>query len=226
MIAETWKDGNSTLRIKSFLKKIVYRIRGEYTVESLIAMGLKVGRNFNPQLGVELDPSHCWLIEIGDDVTIAPHAQILAHDASTCLGTGYAKIGSVRIGDRVFIGAGSIVLPGVIIGSDVIIGAGSVVSKSIPDGSVYAGNPAEFVCTTKEFNEKHLQRREKLPVFDASYTLREHISMEKRMEQKEALENTEGDMYGEADNIYPNIQPCSVTPEVIQELMQPEKGRI
>ena len=51
----------------NLIKELVYRIRGEYSVDKLKKMGLKVGKNFNPQLGFELDPSHCWLIEIGDN---------------------------------------------------------------------------------------------------------------------------------------------------------------
>ena len=78
--------------IKRKIKEVVYRIRGEYTVEKLQRMGLKVGKNFDAQLGFEFDPSHCWLIEIGDDVTFGPHVQVLAHDASTCKTLGYAKI--------------------------------------------------------------------------------------------------------------------------------------
>ena len=95
------------------LKEIIYRLRGEYTTEKLIKMGLKVGRNFGRLNGVILDPSHCWLISIGDNVTMAPRVHILCHDASTKQFLGYTKIGRVDIGDNVFIGAESVVLPGV-----------------------------------------------------------------------------------------------------------------
>ena len=67
----------------SIIKEILYRIRGEYTTEKLISMGMKVGKNFGRLHGVILDPSHCWLIEIGDDVTMAPRVHVLCHDAST-----------------------------------------------------------------------------------------------------------------------------------------------
>ena len=71
------------------LKEILYRIRGEYTTEKLISMGMKVGKNFGRLHGVILDPSHCWLIEIGDDVTMAPRVHVLCHDASTKVHLGY-----------------------------------------------------------------------------------------------------------------------------------------
>ena len=51
----------------------------------------------------------------------------------------------VIIKDFVFIGAHSIILKGVTIGEKSIVGAGSVVSKDIPDGEIWAGNPARFI---------------------------------------------------------------------------------
>lgn len=51
----------------------------------------------------------------------------------------------IRIGNDVFIGAGTIVLKGVTIGSRSIIGAGSVVTHSIPEGEIWAGNPAKLI---------------------------------------------------------------------------------
>ena len=102
--------------LKKILKKIIYRIRGEYTIAQLREMGLRVGKKFDPQLGYELDPSHCWLIEIGDNVTFGPHVRYLHMMPAMHNVLGYTKIGRVRIGNNVFIGAGSIVLPNVQIG--------------------------------------------------------------------------------------------------------------
>lgn len=48
----------------------------------------------------------------------------------------------VRVGNRVSIGARSIICKGVAIGDDVLVIPGSVVNKSVPAGSVVAGNPA------------------------------------------------------------------------------------
>lgn len=44
-----------------------------------------------------------------------------------------------------FIGAHSIVLKGVIVGEGAVVGAGSVVTGNIPDGEIWAGNPARFI---------------------------------------------------------------------------------
>lgn len=51
----------------------------------------------------------------------------------------------VEIKDGAFIGAHSIILKGVTIGEKSIIGAGSVVTKDIPNGEIWAGNPARFI---------------------------------------------------------------------------------
>ena len=87
----------------NYLKEIIYRLRGKYTTEKLVKQGLKVGINFNRLNGVILDPAHCWLIEIGNNVTIAPRAHILCHDASTKQFMGYTKIGRVVIREIMFL---------------------------------------------------------------------------------------------------------------------------
>lgn len=51
----------------------------------------------------------------------------------------------VVIREDAFIGARCIILKGVTIGRGSIVGAGSVVTKSIPDGQIWAGNPAHFI---------------------------------------------------------------------------------
>lgn len=140
--------------MRRLLREFVYRLRGEYTTEKLTSMGMKVGKNFKRLNGVILDPSHCWLIEIGDNVTMAPRVHILCHDASTKTFLNYTKIGRVSIGDNVFIGAESIVLPGVTIGSNVVIGAGSVVMHDVPGGMLVAGNPARTICSLEDYLQK------------------------------------------------------------------------
>lgn len=65
--------------MRRLLREFVYRLRGEYTTEKLVSMGMKVGKNFKRLNGVILDPSHCWLIEIGDNVTMAPRVQVSVH---------------------------------------------------------------------------------------------------------------------------------------------------
>ena len=174
------------MSIKRFLKEVLYRIRGEYTTEKLIKIGMKVGKNFKRLHGVILDPAHCWLITIGDNVTMAPNGHILAHDASTCWELGDAKIGRVNIGNNVFIGASTIVLPNVTIGDNVIIGAGAVVTKNLESDGVYAGNPAKRIMSYSEYINKQKEIFKNNPVYEEEYTLR-NKNIPK--EQKEEMYN-------------------------------------
>lgn len=176
----------------NIIKELLYRLRGEYTTEKLISMGMKVGKNFGRLNGVILDPSHCWLIEIGDNVTIAPRVHILCHDASTKGFIGYTKIGRVTIGNNVFIGAESVVLPNVTIGNNVIIGANSTVTHDIPDNSVAVGTPARVICSIDEYLEKEKARISNSPCYGEEYTLRKNVSMELRMKQKEEIKGKIG----------------------------------
>lgn len=176
-----------------FIRKILSRIRGEIPTEELIKLGLVVGENFSRQEKCSLDHSHCWLIRIGDNVTLAPRVHILAHDASMYRATGYTYVAPVHIGSNVFIGAGAIVLPGVTVGNNVVIGAGSVVTKDIPSNSVVVGNPAHKIRDYADFMDTHINRMKKAPVFDESYTLRSLLCDEKkRKEMYETLVRTKG----------------------------------
>ena len=172
------------------LRKI-YRLFFKYDlVSEHIKRGLVVGKNFRMFEGVIIDYSHAWLIEIGDDVTLAPRVYILAHDASTKRHLNYTRIGKVKIGNRVFIGAGSIILPGVTIGDNVVIGAGSVVSRDVIDGQVVAGNPAKTICSIEKFIERKKREMGKYPCFSEEYTIKQNITdsmknkMNKRMKNK------------------------------------------
>lgn len=150
-------------------------------------MGVKIGMNCKIMNQVMIDYSHYWLINIGDNVTIAPRVHILAHDASTKNNLGYTKIGLVDIQDNVFIGAGSIILPGVTIGKNSIIGAGSVVTKNIQENSVAVGNPARIITSVDIYLAKQKLLMNVENCFDKSYTIRSNISDIKKMEMIEIL---------------------------------------
>ena len=52
------------------------------------------------------------------------------------------------------LGGGATVNPGLTIGENAILGSGSVLTKNLPDDEVWAGNPARFLMTRKEYEEK------------------------------------------------------------------------
>ena len=160
------------MSIKAKIQALVFKLNHETSTQDLINAGMKVGANFQRQEKTIIDSSHCWLISIGDNVTLAPRVHILAHDASTKNPLGYTRIGLVNIGNNVFVGAGTIILPGISIGDNVVIGAGSVVTKDIPSNSVAAGNPAGVIAAYDAYiSKKHVELSE-CQLFDDTYTLR------------------------------------------------------
>lgn len=106
-------------------------------------------------VGISNSAITCWeRVEIGNNVLIGSGVRIYDtdfHPLESSYRYGEKKDGSrtihdpVYIEDGVFIGAGSIILKGVRIGKNSIVGAGSVVAKSIPEGEIWAGNPAKRV---------------------------------------------------------------------------------
>ena len=153
------------------VRKLLSRIRGEQNIEKLIKRGLKVGSNC--KLGnCSIDPSHCFHITIGNNVTFGPRVRILAHDASTKVFLNYTRVANVSIGNNVFIGAQTIVMPGVTIGNNVVVGAGSIVTKDIPNGSLAVGAPARVIKSLDEFLLEKKNEMTPDVVFSEEYTVR------------------------------------------------------
>lgn len=159
------------IKLYLWLRKVLLNIDNRSPLEIAISNGLQIGENYNIQSGCIIDPSHCFLITIGNNVTLAPRVHILAHDASTKLHLGYTVIGKVNIGDNVFIGANSIILPNVNIGDNVVIGAGSVVSRSVPSNSVAVGNPAKVISSIEDYVNKRKKQMITFPCYDESYII-------------------------------------------------------
>lgn len=92
-------------------------------------------------------------IEIGEATILGAGSMVLDNDFhAPGMGfswlTEYSKNSKpIKIGRGCFIGARSIILKGVTLGDRVIIGAGSVVTKDVPAYSIGAGNPARIVGT-------------------------------------------------------------------------------
>ena len=179
------------MKIYVWIIKHLMGIDDRSSLEIAIENGLTIGKNHNIQDQVIFDCSHCWLIDIGDNVTIAPRAYILCHDASTKRVLGYTKIGRVKIGNNVFIGANATILPGVTIGNDVVIGANSVVTKDIPANSVAVGNPCRVVEKYKKYIDENKKMMNSVPIFDEKYIIG-NIDEKRKYEMKDKLRKTVG----------------------------------
>lgn len=135
-----------------------------------------------------------WLITVGDNVCVSANVKILAHDTSTEYVNGHTKVGIVEIGNNVYIGYGSTIMCNVRIGDNAIIGAGSIVTKDIPAGTVYAGNPARFICTTEEYAAKHKSQLACVPVYCGPCQKWWDASLEEKAEMRSKLKDTFGYM--------------------------------
>ncbi len=92
-------------------------------------------------------------IEIGDDVWTGHHIYITDQnhgwsDQDLPISRQSQPEAPVRIGSGSWIGHGSVILPGSTLGERVVIGANSVVTGDIPAGSVAVGAPARVVGHT------------------------------------------------------------------------------
>lgn len=93
-------------------------------------------------------------IVIGDDTLIGEYVSV--RDANHGMQVGelmrrqVLKSSPVSIGKDVWIGRGACVLMGCTLGDGAVIGANSVIVRSVDEGSVVAGNPAEFIRKRSE----------------------------------------------------------------------------
>ncbi|HKW98181.1 MAG TPA: serine O-acetyltransferase [Bryobacteraceae bacterium] len=109
--------------------------------------------------GIEIHPGaqigRRFFIDHGSGVVIGETTEIgddcLLYQGVTLGGTGNEKgKRHPTLGDRVVVGTGAKVLGSIRIGNDVKIGAGSVVVHPVPDGSTVVGIPGRVVRTRRE----------------------------------------------------------------------------
>lgn len=100
------------------------------------------GNYFNRNLMIDA----CGLVEIGDQNMFGPDIYIT--DSNHRFGPGLAPntqpmdVGTVKIGNRCWIGAKAVILANVQLGDGCVVGAGAVVTRSVPPGATVAGVPA------------------------------------------------------------------------------------
>lgn len=152
------------LKANDILKKVYQK---SY-LEICKSRGLKVG---NDVIFVEVPDfgSEPFLIEIGDRTKITAGCRFINHDGAMYTIRSMEKFadarnfGRIRLGKNCFVGNNCTFLPGSQMGDNCILGAGSVLNSSMPNGAVYAGVPAKFICTIDEYGEKALRNNVEYP---------------------------------------------------------------
>jgi len=139
---------------KAFQRSLVLFIGRENYARRL---GVKIGKGC--RIYIREWGSEPFLVTIGDRVTITSGVRIITHDGATWLvrnsnGVRYQRYRPVVIGDDVFIGMNSIIMPGVTIGNKVIVGAGSVVTKDVPGNTIVVGHPAKPIGSFEAYSDK------------------------------------------------------------------------
>ena len=133
---------NTPSPLRFIFRLLLRRYRLKYGYE--IDKGAQLGEGF--YLSDHVGPVIIGPIKIGKNCNI-----------SHCVTIGRAHTKGVRgrptIGDRVWIGTGSVLFGKIQIDSDVMIAPNSVVNFDVPDNSIVIGNPGKII--SKENPTKH-----------------------------------------------------------------------
>lgn len=149
-------------RRKALLRELFAETTGDFYVEPPLyanwGCNVHIGRDFYANFHLTLvDDADIYF---GDFVMVAPNVTIAtaAHPLAPELREKMIQYNlPVRVGDRVWIGAGAILLPGVSIGENSVIGAGSVVTHDIPANVVAVGNPCRVLRPITERDRQYFR---------------------------------------------------------------------
>lgn len=136
------------LRINSHVPWPVVPSSNVFYADRIIKEGNGTNRKMMPYVGYQTGSYFQGMngIVLGDNIRFGPGVRIISANHDILNFDSHVKSDPIRIGNRCWIGANSVILPGVCLGEHVIVGAGSVVTKSFngPDIMI-AGVPADKV---------------------------------------------------------------------------------
>lgn len=181
-------------RLRKKLHEIDENLRyNPYTIaEKFRKQGAKIGENCTIQINKLA--SEPYLVEIGNNVAIAPNVTFITHDgASFILRDEFPTIryfGKIIIEDNCFIGSRSIITAGVRIGKGSIVGPMSLVIRDVKPGSLVLGNPAIQVSTVEKYRERCLKewKRQGLDKFDYLFEGKDKFEVQEIMMSREFRE--------------------------------------
>lgn len=153
-----WTEVKNPLRVAfNYLIVAICRILPSLSLKRWLyrKIGVKVGRNVSFGLESTVDIFFPELIEIGDNSIIGYNSVILAHEFLV----NELRVGKVKIGKNVTVGANCTILPGVSIGDNSIIAAHSLVNSDIPPNVIAGGVPARVIRVLGEKSQPKPEKR-------------------------------------------------------------------
>ena len=124
-----------------------------------------VGKNFFFQ--PRKYPNNPSLISFGDNVSVASNVTFVNHDVmhrvfnNIEINSTREHMGTIEVGNNVFIGANVTILPNAKIGNNCIIASGAVVSGKLKDGGIYGGVPAKKIGDFQTLFEQRKLEKER-----------------------------------------------------------------
>lgn len=138
-LAYWWQDVHPLRVVWNFLCIYAAKYAPSLTMKRTLLRltGMKVGHEVSFGLACTIDVFFPHLVEVGDNSIIGFNSVVLAHEYMV----KERRIGPVKIGRDVSIGANVTMLPGVVIGDGATISAMSLVNKDVPAGEFWGGIP-------------------------------------------------------------------------------------
>lgn len=137
-------DNKERCKIADYLKRKKIFLINAIHPKAIINSNVSIGDNVTIASGAII----CTDVIIENNViintgSIVEHQDIVRNGAHITPGVKLA--GRVEIGEKAFVGIGSVVIQNLKVGDNSIIGAGAIVTKSIPSNVVAVGVPARVI---------------------------------------------------------------------------------